>query len=71
MERESKREKHVQQLWKAAASKREEWAQPTKPYGFWTSDSANAKYNFNKEPGHMSLPGRGSPLGGETRLRMS
>lgn len=52
-------------------SRKQEWAQPTKPYGFWTSDAANAKYNFNKEPGHMSLPGRGSPHGGETRLRMS
>ena len=30
----------------------------------------NSKYEFNKEPGHMHLPGRGSPHGGETQDRV-
>lgn len=44
--------------------RREQWTHPTKPYKYWTTDMANAKYNFNKEPSHMALPGRGSPHGG-------
>jgi hypothetical protein len=29
-----------------------------RPYGFWTSDKANARYNTNLDPGVSSLPGR-------------
>lgn len=32
--------------------------QPAKPYGFWNSDSSNAKYRTNLDPGINSLPGR-------------
>mmetsp|Transcript_9425 Transcript_9425/g.28345 ORF Transcript_9425/g.28345 Transcript_9425/m.28345 type:complete len:89 (-) Transcript_9425:292-558(-) len=56
--------KHIRQMEVVTAKKKDDWSQPTKPYGFWKSDKQLAKFNMNKEPGHMSLPGRGSPHGG-------
>ena len=32
--------------------------QPVRPFGFWTSDKANARYHTNLDPGVSSLPGR-------------
>ena len=37
------------------------WNQPTKTYGFWTSDKANAKYHVNLDPAVQRLPGRYYP----------
>ncbi|CAK0773761.1 hypothetical protein CVIRNUC_004099 [Coccomyxa viridis] len=36
--------------------------QPMKPFGFWNSDSTNAKYRTNLDPGVNSLPGRAKTL---------
>ncbi|CAL8470221.1 g9763 [Coccomyxa elongata] len=36
--------------------------QPVKPFGFWNSAPANAKYNTNLDPGINTLPGRAKTI---------
>ena len=44
-----------------AACRKAMWNQPTKTYGFWSTDRANVKYHVNLDPAVQRLSGRHHP----------
>jgi len=61
-ERRKKWEDHVRKLERNSERKKEEWKQPTKPWGFWNSERANAKFTENSQPAVKALYGRHTQL---------
>lgn len=62
-ERQENWETYVRKLQVNSERKKEQWLQPTKPYGFWNSAAANSKYAENSEPAVKALYGRHTQAG--------
>ncbi|DBA95440.1 hypothetical protein WJX82_001404 [Trebouxia sp. C0006] len=61
VERDAKAHDHMYKT-KATADKLVAmWNQPSKTYGFWNTDRANAKYHTNLDPAIQRLSGRHHP----------
>eukprot|EP00891_Asterochloris_glomerata_P002559 jgi/Astpho2/2559/Aster-x1085 len=60
--RDEKFREHCQKTAAAARQLRVNWYQPSKTYGFWQSEKANAKYHVNLDPGVQKLSGRVHPF---------
>lgn len=56
--------RHIRERFAAAEKFKADMNQPTRPWGFWQSDIANARYFFDSDPAVGKLPGRLQPMDG-------